>query len=66
MKKILVVLVLGFFVACNGSGSSQTTDSTTIVKTDTVTTGSDSSKAMMDSTKKMMDSTKKMVDSAKK
>ena len=66
MKKLLTVLAIGAFAACNGSASSTTTDSTT-VKTDSVTTMKDSTKTMVDtSAGAMKDTTKKMVDSAKK
>jgi hypothetical protein len=67
MKKLLTVLAISSFAACGSGSSSTKTDSTIIVKTDTVSTMStDGSKTMMDSTKKMMDSTKKMMDSTKK
>jgi uncharacterized lipoprotein YajG len=60
MKKLLFILSLGLFAACNGvSSSSTTTDSTTVVKTDSVKSGTDSTKMTMDSTKKTTDSTKK-------
>jgi hypothetical protein len=66
MKKLLTVLVIGAFAACNGSASSTTTDSTT-VKTDSVTTMKDSTKTTVDtSAAAMKDTTKKAVDSAKK
>jgi uncharacterized lipoprotein YajG len=61
MKKLLAVLAIGAFAACNGSSSSTTTTDSTTVKTDSVTTvKTDTSAAAM------KDTTKKAVDSAKK
>jgi uncharacterized lipoprotein YajG len=56
MKKLLTILAIGAFAACNGSSSSTTTtDSTTVVKTDSAaTTVTDSTKMAVDSTKAAM------------
>ena len=60
MKKLLLVLAIGAFVACNNGGSEEVkSDSTTVTNTDTVTvpvtpdttgTGKDTTK--VDTTKK--------------
>lgn len=69
MKKLLVVFTTGIFAACGGNGSESRTDSTTVIKTDSVTTNvvtTDSSRVMTDSVRNMMDSTRKLRDSARK
>jgi hypothetical protein len=58
MKKLLFVFVLGAFVACNDSASTETTtdstasamDSTNEAKTDSLSTATDSTINKMDST----------------
>jgi hypothetical protein len=68
MKKLLVVLAIGSFAACNGSSSTETkVDSTAAAAKDTVTAIADSAKAKIDSTATAAkDSLKSKVDSAKK
>jgi len=68
MKKLLIVLVLGAFVACNESSTTESTidstaakmDSTTEAKTDSISASSDSLVNKMDST------TDAKIDSLKK
>ncbi len=68
MKKLLIVLVLGAFVACNESSTTESTmdstaarmDSITDVKTDSITDRADSLVNKMDST------TDAKIDSLKK
>jgi hypothetical protein len=64
MKKLLVVLAIGSFAACNGSSSSEAkTDSAT----ETVTNAADSAKTAIDSTAgAAKDSINAKVDSVKK
>ena len=59
MKKLLLVLAVGAFVACNNSGSTETTTDTTMKSTDTtvMTPAPDTTAHMADTTKR--DSTKK-------
>ncbi len=59
MKKLLLILAVGAFVACNNSGSSETTADTTKTTTDTtVVVTPDTTVHMADTTAKP-DSTKK-------
>jgi hypothetical protein len=65
MKKLLVVLAIGAFAACNGSGSSASTDST--AAKDSAAKMDSSSKMSTDTSKmKMADTTKKATDTTKK
>ena len=65
MKKLLVVLAIGAFAACNGSGSSASTDST--AAKDSAAKMDSSSKMSTDTSKmKMSDTTKKATDTTKK
>lgn len=59
MKKLLLVLAIGAFVACNNGGSEETktTDSTTITTTDTTTVPVDTTTLPTDTTRR--DSTAK-------
>jgi hypothetical protein len=69
MKKLLVVLAIGSFAACNGAASSTEAkvDSTATVAKDSVTAVADSAKAKIDSTAKAVtDTLKAKVDSVKK
>jgi len=68
MKKLLLVLAIGGFAACNGAASTEAkVDSTAKVATDSVTAVVDSAKAMIDSTAKAAkDTIKAKVDSLKK
>jgi hypothetical protein len=65
MKKLLIVLAIGTFAACNSSSSTTATDSTTTMSPDTATTmGADTAKMAPDTTKMATDTTKK--DTTKK
>ena len=66
MKKLLVVLAIGAFAACNGSGSSASTDSAAKVSADSSKMSTDSSKMSADSSKMKADTTKKATDTTKK
>ena len=68
MKKLLLVLAIGSFAACNGSSSTDTkVDSTVKAATDSVTAIVDSAKTAIDSTATAAkDSMKAKVDSIKK
>jgi len=67
MKKLLLVLAVGAFAACNGSSSDAATDSTAKAAADTVKAISDSAKSTIDSTAKAaVDTIKAKADSAKK
>jgi len=68
MKKLLLVLAIGSFAACNSSSSTESkTDSTVKAATDTVAAMADSAKAKIDSTAKAVtDTLKAKVDSVKK
>jgi hypothetical protein len=68
MKKLLLVLAIGSFAACNGSSSTDTkVDSTVKAATDSVTSIVDSAKATIDSAATAAkDSLKSKVDSVKK
>jgi hypothetical protein len=68
MKKLLLVLAIGSFAACNGSSSAgSTADSTVKAATDSVTAIADSAKTKIDSTvKAATDTLKAKVDSIKK
>ena len=66
MKKLLVVLAIGAFAACNGSGSSASTQDSTAAK-DSAAKMDSSSKMSTDTSKmKMTDTTKKATDTTKK
>jgi hypothetical protein len=67
MKKLLLVLAIGAFAACNNGANGDTkTDSTTVVKDSTKMT-MDSSKMATDSSKMMSKDTSKMaMDTTKK
>ena len=59
MKKLLLVLAIGAFVACNNSGTTETTSDSTTKTTDTASlTPTDTSVHVTDTTAKP-DSTKK-------
>jgi ABC-type glycerol-3-phosphate transport system substrate-binding protein len=61
MKKVIALLAIVGFAACNSGAKTSTTDSTKTTTVDTVkTTIMDTSKAAMDSMKKTTDTTKKM------
>ena len=68
MKKLLLVLAIGSFAACNGSSSTDTkVDSVATTAKDSVTAIADSAKAKIDSTASAAkDSVKSKVDSAAK
>lgn len=68
MKKLLLVLAIGSFAACNGSASSETkVDSAATSAKDSVTAVADSAKVKIDSTATAAkDTLKSKVDSAKK
>jgi uncharacterized lipoprotein YajG len=68
MKKLLLVLAIGSFAACNGSSSTETkVDSAATTAKDSVNTMADSAKAKIDSTASAAkDSVKSKVDSAAK
>ena len=59
MKKLLLVLAIGAFVACNNGGTEETktTDSTTTTTTDTTTVPVDTTTLPVDTTR--TDTTKK-------
>ena len=60
MKKLLIVLAIGTFAACNSGTSSSTTDSTGTMGTDTTTgtMGTDTGSSMMtDTSMHSMDTT---------
>jgi len=64
MKKLLLVLAVGAFVACNNSGSSESTSDTTKTTTgDTSATMAPTTPAVSDTAKK--DTTVKPVDTSK-
>ena len=52
MKKLLLVLAVGAFVACNNSGSSESTSDTTTKTTDTSATMAPTTPAASDTTHK--------------
>lgn len=68
MKKLLVVLAIGSFAACNSASSSENkTDSAAKAGTESVNATADSSKTAIDSTASAAkDSMKAKVDSTKK
>ncbi len=68
MKKLLLVLAIGSFAACNGSASTETkVDSAATSAKDSVTTVADSAKVKIDSTvTAAKDTLKSKVDSAAK
>ena len=68
MKKLLLVLAIGSFAACNGSSSTENkVDSAATTAKDSVTAIADSAKAKIDSTASAAkDSVKSKVDSAAK
>jgi hypothetical protein len=67
MKKLLLVLAIGSFAACNGSSSENKVDSTAKAATDTIAAVVDSAKAKVDSAvSAAKDSLKAKVDSVKK
>jgi len=67
MKKLLLVLAIGSFAACNSSSTETKVDSTVKAATDTVSAVADSAKAKVDSTvKAAVDTMKAKVDSVKK
>jgi hypothetical protein len=66
MKKLLLVLAIGSFAACGGGDAAKTTDSTTVVKTDSTKMTTDTSKMAVDSSKMMKDTSKMAKDSTKK
>jgi hypothetical protein len=68
MKKLLVVLAIGAFAACNGSSSTESkVDSTASAAKDSVTAIADSAKTAIDSTAAAAkDTLKAKVDSVKK
>jgi hypothetical protein len=68
MKKLLVILAIGAFAACNGSASSEgKVDSTASVAKDSVNTVADSAKTAIDSAATAAkDSLKAKGDSTKK
>jgi uncharacterized lipoprotein YajG len=68
MKKLLLVLAIGSFAACNGSASTENkVDSAATTAKDSVTAVADSAKAKIDSTATAAkDSVKSKVDSAAK
>ena len=66
MKKFLVVLAIGAFAACNGSGSSSATADSTKMSADSTKMSADSTKMSADSTKMKADTTKKATDTTKK
>lgn len=60
MKKLIALLAIVGFVACNNAGKTSTADTTKTTVTDTVkTTTVDTSKKVADTTKKAADTTKK-------
>ena len=62
MKKLLIVLAIGTFAACNSGTSSTTTDTTSTMSTDTSsmgTMGTDTSSMMTDTSMHSMDTTHK-------
>ena len=59
MKKLLLVLAIGSFAACNSAASTDTKTDSVVVKTDSVTT------VITDSTK-VDSAAKKLIDSVKK
>ena len=67
MKKLLLVLAIGSFAACNSSSTENKADSTVKAATDTLNAVADSAKAKVDSTvKAAVDTLKAKVDSVKK
>jgi|GEM_PF-210480 uncharacterized lipoprotein YajG len=67
MKKLLLVLAIGSFAACNGSSSEAKVDSTASAAKDSISSVADSAKKVIDSTATAgKDSVKAAVDSAKK
>jgi len=67
MKKLLLVLAIGSFAACNSSSTENKADSTVKAATDTLNAVADSAKAKVDSTvKAAVDTIKAKVDSVKK
>jgi hypothetical protein len=58
MKKLLLVLAIGAFVACNNSGTTETTKDSTTITPDTTVVVPDTTVHQMDTTAKP-DSTKK-------
>ena len=61
MKKLAFLMIMASFAACGSGTSTSTTDSTTVVKKDTMTmSATDTTHTLtVDSTKKTTDSTKK-------
>lgn len=71
MRKLLVVLALGSFVACNSGSTTESTvdsaadakkdmiDSSAAAKKDAIDSSADAKKAMVDSTAKMAEDTTK-------
>jgi hypothetical protein len=57
MKKLLIVLAIGAFAACNNGTSSSTSDSTTMSADTTMGTMSDTSSMMMDTSMNNMQDT---------
>jgi hypothetical protein len=68
MKKLLLVLAIGAFAACNnGSSGDQKPDSTANAAKDSATKMADSATKMADTSKMMKDTTSKMaMDTTKK
>jgi uncharacterized lipoprotein YajG len=66
MKKLLVVLAIGAFAACNNSASTEAKTDTTAAKVDSSAMKVDSSAAKVDSSAKKVDSAAKKVDSSAK
>ena len=71
MKKLLVVLALGSFVACNsGTSTESKVDSSVDATKDKIDSSAEAKKDMIDSSaeakKAMLDSTKKMTDTTTK
>ena len=66
MKKLLLVLSIGAFAACNGSGSATSSADSTAKAVDSMKMTADSTKTKMDSTMRTADSLKAKMDSTKK
>ncbi len=64
MKKLAILMIVSSFAACGSGTSTTTTDSTSVVKKDTMTmSGTDTTHTMtVDSTKKTTDSTEKITN----
>jgi uncharacterized lipoprotein YajG len=65
MKKLLVVLAIGAFAACNNSASTEAKTDTTAAKVDSSAAKMDSSAGKMDSSAKKVDSAAKKIDTSK-